>query len=157
MSVHNWMKVNLLLMLSSLGVITSLSVGSATPARAENRQIAFTLSSQSNQTFAALTQQAESLAKNLVEQAFAQSPSVTEVSVTIMGEHNGQEVPLLFSTVSRSNWQKEPRIQPWTHYASNSATLLGFLKPKVVSQYVVKPVFAQVAASKSDVEPNFYQ
>lgn len=157
MGIHNWTEVNLLSILSSLGVITSLSAALAIPAWAESRQIDFTVSSQGNQTFAALTQQARALAGNLVEQAFAQSPSVTEISVTIMGEHNGQEVPLLFSTVSRSNWQKEPRIQPWTRYASNSATLLGFLKPKVIPQSVAKPVFDQVAASKSDVEPNFYQ
>lgn len=102
-------------------------------------------------------QQAEALARKLVEQAFAQSSSLLEVSITIVGEHNGQEVPLLDSRVSRSNWQKEPRIQTWTRYASNSATLLGFSKPKVPQSVATKPVFDQVAASMSDTEPNFYE
>lgn len=149
MGIGHWCLVGLLsIFLSNLGAI-------AAPSWAEPRQIV-KLSSQGNQTFAGLMQQAEALARKLVEQAFAQSPSLTEVSITIVGERNGQEVPLLYSRVSRSNWQKEPRIQTWTRYPSNSAILLGFSKPKV-PQSVAKPVFDQVAASMSDIEPNFYR
>lgn len=151
MGIGRWVFVGLLaIFLSNLGAI-------APPAWGRPRQIDFTLSSQGNQTFADLMQQAEALAGNLVEQAFAKSPSLTEVSVTIVGEHNGQEVPLLVARVSRSNWQKEPRIQSWTRYASNSATLLGFSKPKVPQSVAKQPMFDQVAASMSDIEPNFYQ
>lgn len=150
MGIGHWYRVGLLsIFLSHLGTIPA-------PSWAGPRQIV-TISSQGNQTFAGLMQQAKILAKKLVEQAFAQTPSPTEVSITIVGEHNGQEVPLLNLRVSRSNWQKEPRIQTWTRYASNSATLLGFLKPKVPQSVATKPVFDQVAASMSDIEPNFYQ
>lgn len=134
------------------------NLGASTPAWAEPNHIDFTLSSQANQTFTDLMQQAEALARDLVEQAFAQSSSLTEVSITIVGEHKGQEVPLLFSRVSRSNWQNQPSIQLWTRYASDSATLLGFKKPNVVPQSVAKqPGFNRVAASMSDIEPNFYE
>lgn len=150
MGINHWFLVSLLaIFLSNLGAI-------AAPASAEPRKIV-TLSSQGNQTFASLTQQAEALARTAVEQAFAQSHSLTEVSITIVGEHNGQEIPLLYSRVSRSNWQKKPKIQAWTRYASNSATLLGFSKPKVPKPVATKPVFDQVAASMSDIEPNFYE
>lgn len=150
MGIGYWFVVSLLaIFLSNLG---------ATPAAwAEPSQINFTLSSQANQTFTSLMQQAEALAGSLIEQAFAESPSLTEVSLTIIGEHKGQEVPLLFSRVSRSNWQKEPSIQRWTRYASNSATLLGFLKPNVPHSIAKQPGFNRVAASMSDIEPNFYK
>ncbi len=146
-------------MLSSLGMITSLSFASIPPALAESKNIDYTLRAQGNQSFAALMQQAESISGNLVEQAFAQSPSVTEVCVTIVGEHNGQEVPLLFSRVSRANWHMKPKIQLWTLRSTNSAVLLGFLKPKVTVTRSVpkKPVSEPVAASMSDIEINFYQ
>ena len=150
MDIERWVVVGIISILSSLGAIAS-------PAWAESRQLNFTLSSQGNQTFAALMQQAEFLAANLTKQEFAKSSSFTEVSVTIVAEHNGQEVPLLFSTVSRSNWQKKPRIQPWIRYASSSARLLGFVKPKVGQPVAKQPVFEPVAASMSDIEPNFYQ
>jgi hypothetical protein len=96
---------------------------------AETRQIDFTLNSQSNQTFPALMQQAEVLATRLIEEAFAESPSITEVSVRILGERNGQQAPLVSSKVSRSDWQKQHSIQRWTKYFGSSAMLLGFSKP----------------------------
>ena len=98
---------------------------------AGTRQIDFTLRAESNQTFTALMQQAEVLAKSLIERGFAESPSITELSVNILGERNGQEVPLLFSRVSRFNWQKQPSIRQWTRYLGTSAELLGFKKTQV--------------------------
>lgn len=152
MGISSWLVVSFLAIFLS-------NLGTSTPAAwAEPSRIDFTLSSQANQTFTNLMQQAEALAGNLIEQAFTQSPSLTEVSITIVGEHKGQEVPLLFSRVSRSNWHKKPSIQLWTRYASDSAILLGFKKPGVIPQSVAKqPVFNRVAASMSDIEPNFYE
>lgn len=120
-----WAKI-----LSSLGAIAALSCVNATPAWAETNSLYFTLSSDGHQTFETLVQQAESKAQQLIKQGFAQKASVTEVSVTILGERNGQQVPLLFSKVSRSNWQTKPKIEPWTKHFRNSAVLLGFLKPQ---------------------------
>jgi hypothetical protein len=120
-----WTKI-----LMNLGAITALSCVNATSVRAETKSFDFTLSSNGNQTFATLVQQAESLASNSIEQGFAEKSSVTEVSVTIVGEHNGQQVPLLFSKVSRSDWHTEPKIQRWTRYFIKAAALLGLNKPQ---------------------------
>lgn len=109
-----------------MGVITALSCLKVTSAQAETKSLDFTLSSNGNQTFITLMQQAESLASNLIEQGFAEKSSVTEVFVTIIGERNGQQVPLLFSKVSRSDWQTEPKVQRWTRYSAKAAALLGF-------------------------------
>lgn len=96
---------------------------------ARTRQINFTLNTQSAQTFADLMQQAELVATNLIQQGFAQSSSVQEMSVSILAERNGQEAPLLMSNVSRPDWQKQPIIPQWTRYFYSSAALLGFLNP----------------------------
>lgn len=58
MDIERWVVVGIISILSSLGAITS-------PAWAESRQLTFTLSSQGNQSFAALMQQAEFLASTL--------------------------------------------------------------------------------------------
>lgn len=120
----NWSILGAVSILSSLGMF-------APPAWAETKQIDFTLSSQSNQTFAVLMQQAKFLATSFIEQGFAESPGITEISVSILGERNGQQARLLFSTVSRSDWQRQPKIQEWTRYFGSSASLLGFKKPQV--------------------------
>ncbi len=125
---------------------------------AENKQITYTLSSQSDRSHQALIQQAESLARKLIEQAFAQNPRLTEVAVSIIGERNGQEVPLLAAKVSRSNWQENPKVQGWAQYFSNSAVLLGFKQQPPTN--AVRPQnkdFINKEVASSHLEPNFYK
>lgn len=105
----------------------------ATPAAAELRRIDDTIRSEPEQTFETLMQQAESLATDLVNQGFAED-NVTEVSVHILGERHGQQVPLLFSRVSRADWQKHTGIRQWTRYFRASGVLLGFFKPEQPNQ-----------------------
>ena len=95
-----------------------------------SRQIDVTLKTQANQTFNELIQQAEIQAISLIEQEFASSPSITEIAVTILGDRQGQQVPLLFSRVSRLDWQLQPIIRQWTRYFPTSAVLLGFNPPQ---------------------------
>ena len=137
--ICHWLLFGAISIFSSSGLLAS-------PALAETQQVDFTSSrdhqttetreirsklKSAHQTFAALIQEAEFLATRSIEQEFAESPSITEISVSILGERNGQEAPLLLSRVSRSDWQKQPRIQKWTKYFGSSAVLLGFLKPQV--------------------------
>ena len=141
MNIRHYSIMCALSILSSLGVLAppvwaqtrqiDFTPSSASNQTAGTRQIDFTLRSENNQTFTALMQQAEVLAKSLIERGFAESPDTTELSVNILGERDGQEVPLLFSRVSRSDWQKQPSIRQWTRYLGTSAELLGFKKPQV--------------------------
>jgi hypothetical protein len=117
-------------LIGSLGALVALSLAIPTPAWAEPRHIQLTLSSQGSRNFETLMRQAESVAGNYIQQVFGESPSVTEVSVTIVGEHNGDVVPLLSSNVSRSNWEKKPTVQAWTRYFGSAKTLLGFVTPQ---------------------------
>lgn len=111
-------------------ILISLSVGHPA-ARAETKQLTGTVNSYTGQTFEQMIQQAQAQARSLIEQAFSSSSKVTAVSVKLMGERNGQEVPLLFTTVSRSDWQRNPDLNAWTKYFSHaSVALLGFLQPR---------------------------
>lgn len=145
----------------SRAILTSLVILLSSPAIAwaEDKQITYTLNTQSNYTHQALTKQAESLTGELIEQAFAQNPRLTEVTVSIIGERNGQEVPLLAAKVSRANWQKNPQTQSWTQYFSNSAVLLGFKQLQPPTN-VVRPQnsnFIDKEVASSHLEPNFYE
>lgn len=125
------------LVISSLSAIATLFFQPF--AIAETKSLNFKLASGNNQTFTNLMQQAETLAIDSIRQEFAQQSTVTEVAVTIIGERNGQEVPVLFSKVSRLNWQTEPNIQMWTKYFTKAAVLLGFnqlpkTKPDAIGQ-----------------------
>jgi hypothetical protein len=144
--------------IGSLGALVALSMALSAPAWAEPKQISILLSSQGSQEFESLIQQAESVAGNFIQQVFAESPEITEVSVTIVGEHNGQQVPLLSSNVSRSNWQTKPNVQVWSRYFGTAESLLGFVKPQQAAATVaVLASFDPIAASMTDRERNFYQ
>ena len=94
------------------------------------RRIDVTLKTPNDQTFNELIQQAKIKAISLIEQEFVNNSSITEIAVTILGDRQGQQVPLLFSRVSRSNWQLQPTIRQWTKYFPTSAVLLGFNQPQ---------------------------
>lgn len=123
MNIRNWIFVGTLSFLVGLG--TSIPA-----ANAEINQLNFLLTSYNIQDFESLIQQAESIAKTSIEQEFTNNPNLTEISVMILGQRNGQVVPLLSSTVSRSDWQKEPRIYKWSRYFVSSEVLLGFKEPQ---------------------------
>lgn len=111
--------------LSTIGTLAAtLSIASA-----ETKALNLLLNSDGIQTFETLLQQAQYVAKTSIEQEFT-NPGVTEVSVLISGEHNGQIVPILQSNVSRSQWQNDSRIHRWTrYYFGSSGVLLGYYNP----------------------------
>jgi hypothetical protein len=108
-----------LLALSSL--VTSNSIASA-----QIKERSIILNSNGNQSFDVLIQQAQNLAKNSIEQEFAENPEIMEISIIILGENKGQIAPLIRSKISRSQWENDSRIERWTRYFSNSRALLGF-------------------------------
>jgi hypothetical protein len=123
MSLAHRLFWNTMLVLSTL--VSTLSI-----ATAESVERNLILNSDGSESFETLLRQAQDLAKDLIQEEFAQNPEVTEVSILVSGEHQGQIVPLLRSQVSRSQWQQDSRMPRWTRYfANNSRVLLGFNKP----------------------------
>lgn len=144
---------------SSLGAIATLFFFQPL-AIAETKSLTFQLASNSNQSFKSLMQQAELLATDSITQEFARQHSVTAVAVTVIGERNGQQVPILIAKVSRLDWQTQPNIQLWTKYFAKAAILLGFkplpkTKPNVNIQLPIvtnsaKPVPADDPGYRDD-------
>ena len=128
-----------------------------TVAWAEDKQITYTLNAP-NGSYQALIEQAEAWAGKLIEQAFTQNSSLTEVAVSIIGDRNGQYVPLLTAKVSRANWQKNPQTLSWTQYYSSSAVLLGFKQVQLANTVrLPNREFLNRDVASSHQEPNFYQ
>lgn len=100
------------------------------PAFAETKFVNISLKVEANQKFNALMQQAESIAINLIDQEFNQVSKITEVGIIVSCDRNGQEVPILSSRVTRTNWQAQPSIESWTKYFTKAEILLGFNLPQ---------------------------
>jgi hypothetical protein len=98
---------------------------------AETKESNLTLDSDGSQSFAGLVQQAEDLVKESIARSFQENPALTEVTVIVTADRSRQFVPVLRSRVSRSQWQKDPRIEQWTRYFADAQYLLGFIDPNI--------------------------
>ncbi|MBW4522591.1 MAG: hypothetical protein KME16_23340 [Scytolyngbya sp. HA4215-MV1] len=99
------------------------------PTLAQAKTINLTLESEAFQPFSALKQEATTLAQKSIEQGFRQDSQTTEVTVTIVGDRNGQFAPILTVKVTRDQWQKSNNINQWARFFDNTEILLGFLTP----------------------------
>jgi hypothetical protein len=137
--------------------IVDFAPNSHTLQSTQSKQINFTLHITRTQSFAQLMQQAELAATKLTQQGFTENSRLHEMSVRIFGERNGQEAPLLFSKVSRFDWQKQPRIQNWSQYFTSSAILLGLLeteKQPSASSTPTAPTFRSPTSSTPTPSPS---
>lgn len=67
-----------------------------------------------------LIAQAESLASRSIDQQFSQRAE-NSVEVVVLGNRNGDIIPILSIAVSREQWRTQPQVRAWTqYYASNS-------------------------------------
>jgi len=159
MFIHRGISQRAFVILSSVLTITCLSYALATKTRHRlNRLIPFS-SSCCNQSFAEFIEQAESLAEESINRAFAENSQITAVSVKVVGERNGQEAQVISATVSRSNWQKQPKIQLWTQYLRNAGLLLGFIQlqqPRPILTKQPNVVEKEQLAAATHQEPNFF-
>ena len=112
-----------------LGAILVLSsiVSSVALASAESVERNIILTADEIESFTDLLEQAQDLARETIEQEFAENSDVNQVTLLILGEHEGQTVPILRSEVSRYQWQQDSRLYRWTRYfVRSSKVLLGF-------------------------------
>ena len=125
----------------------------AAPACAETRQLNYTLTSDANQSFSGLIEQAELLTQKLAEQGFA-DPSTTAVEMRILAEREGLTAPIVYVRITRADWQKQPNVRPAITYLSGVDRLLGFKSPQN-SQPQIFPS-ATVGFVSPESEPNYY-
>ncbi|MEO0986304.1 MAG: hypothetical protein AAFY20_12230 [Cyanobacteria bacterium J06639_14] len=68
--------------------------------------------------------QAEGLVEAAINRQFGQVSELLKVEVVVLGNRNGEMVPILTTVVSRNQWQENPQVNAWTQYYSNSYALL---------------------------------
>lgn len=70
-----------------------------------------------------LISQAESMAEQEINQYFNADPELTGIEVVVLGSRNGDVIPILTTTVSRSQWQENPQVSAWSKYYTAYALL----------------------------------
>ncbi|MGD1716400.1 hypothetical protein [Dapis sp. BLCC M172] len=119
MSLYYRLLWSTILILASI-FITNLSVLAST------KKTSLSIESNNNNSYKSLVEQAEKLAQKTIDQEFANNPEITKITITILGERKSQIVPVIRSTVSRSEWQKNADIDEFTRYFADAKLLLKF-------------------------------
>ncbi len=109
------------IILVTINFTASVSIGLAV-----TKEQYITVNSDGSQSFAGLVQEAEDLVKESIAREFQNNPGLTEITVIVTADRGRQLVPVLRSRVSRSQWQKDSRIEQWTRYFADAKLLLGF-------------------------------
>ena len=94
------------------------------PVHAETKSIVVDMSMQGVVGYKDFFRRAETRVSDEISRRFSQSPNISEVEVVVVGDRHGEIVPILASTVSRTQWQKTPSVSAWTKYYSASYALL---------------------------------
>ena len=51
-----------------------------------------------------------------INRHFDTNPSLAEIEIVVLGNRNGDIIPVLVTTVSRSQWQDNPQVDAWSKY-----------------------------------------
>ncbi len=106
------------------GILSAETVLRPQVAQAYKNRVDVRLERSGNETYEALIQRAHMVARAAAQQSFDRDILMSEVSVMVMGEHQGNEVPLLLLEVSRQDWRSQPDTRRWaTHYRSTKSLL----------------------------------
>lgn len=68
-----------------------------------------------------LLAQAESMVANAIADEFARDPGLMSIEVTVLGNRNGDVIPVMLTSVSRTDWQANPQVGAWSDYYQSYA------------------------------------
>ncbi len=106
--------------LATVGLVTSIP-----PVRAYNSRVDVRLDRLTNETFDALMRRAEVVARAAAQRSFDRDVLISDVSVQILGQNAGTQMPLMSLDVSRQNWQNRPDVKRWATYYKSARVLFG--------------------------------
>ncbi|NEQ54947.1 MAG: hypothetical protein F6K11_33295 [Leptolyngbya sp. SIO3F4] len=71
-----------------------------------------------------LISRAESMVSQEINRHFDSDPGLAEIEVVVLGSRNGDVIPFLTTTVSRTQWQENSQVSAWTKYYGAAYALL---------------------------------
>ncbi|PAX51127.1 hypothetical protein [Brunnivagina elsteri] len=111
--------IGIVIACSGLGQIINPAFASKTPSN-------ITVVSNNGDNFANMVQRGESAAISTIRRSFSRNSRTNQISLIVLGDRNAQKVPMMRISVTRSQWQRKPRIKAWTKYYRDAGKILGF-------------------------------
>ncbi|MBD2055811.1 hypothetical protein H6F88_07235 [Oculatella sp. FACHB-28] len=140
-----WMAIAVSFMFSFLS-------GNYQPAQAEDERIVIDMPVDRQVDHSELVAQAESLLGEAISRQFSQNPDLSTLQVDVVGDRNGEMIPILTVTVSRAQWQANPQVSAWSRYYRASYALLQ--RHEAAETVAVAP--ARAADGNTDIQDRFW-
>ncbi len=77
-----------------------------------------------DETYQSFIRRAEIIARSAAQRSFDRDILAGDVSIMVIGRHNGTETPVLLLEVSRDKWRERPDTRTWAIYYRTAQTLL---------------------------------
>jgi hypothetical protein len=94
-------------------------------AQAYEAQVTIAIEHHTGESYSQFLSRAEIVARAAAQRSFDSDILVTDVAITINGQKQGLEAPLLSLNVSRPQWRSHPDTQYWSTYYPTVVTLLA--------------------------------
>lgn len=118
------------------------------PIRAEAESIVVDMSVYGQVEYGDFVRRAEAIASDEISRQFSQNPHLSDVQVMVVGDRNGEIVPILTATVSRTQWQETPRVSVWSQYYHTSYALLQRHQGQPAETVARTPVRATIGTQR---------
>lgn len=130
-----------------MALMVTGALGAVRPALAQTSSLTIEISALGATAYDDLRLQAEAAARDRVNQYFQQHPDRAAVEVVVLGERNGNLVPILTATVSRAEWRPQAPVQEWARVFAAQT----FLEPRRGAGRA--PAVAQATAPTTNLSP----
>jgi hypothetical protein len=116
--------LSLSLALITGGVWGSQNLLTPPQAQAYKSRVDVNLDRLRDETYQSFIRRAEIVARAAAQRSFDRDILASEVSIMVIGRHNGTETPVLLLEVSREKWRERPDTRRWATYYRTAQTLL---------------------------------
>jgi len=106
------------------GLLLLVESGAPQVAYAYTSRMAISIDRYPGESYNALIQRSEAIARNAAQQSFDSDAAVTHVAIIVVGESEGLTAPLLVLEVNREQWRSHPVPQQWITYFATARELL---------------------------------
>lgn len=117
-------RVKRVLIASAIALLLSFTVSALLPAVAQASNLTVRIPFDGDRDHQAFLRDAEAMATQRIDREFRQNSTLNTLEVTVLGERNGEIIPIFSVSVSRDQWQTTPLVSSWAEYYSASYALL---------------------------------
>lgn len=118
------------------------------PVQAEAESIVVDMSVYGQVEYEDFFGRAKAMASDEISRQFSQNPTLSEIQVVVVGDRDGEIVPILRITVSRTQWQETPRVSFFSDYYSASYALLQRYERQPTEIVARTPVRATIGTQR---------